>query len=295
MTEPVEKASSQAAAGQLLRQAREAAGIHIAALAVALKVPPKRLEALEAGRFDELPDQTFARALAASMCRHLKIDPAPVLERLPSARNQELAGSESHIGTRFSRTPGSGAAVASSVPRGVWLAAAALVLAGLGLVFWPQIQVYLPASRSAEAVAPPSAPNLTTFPAEDRGGQAVEPASAPASMAEAPSATLPALAPAVAPIPEAAPATPVAPTAADPAGGLLGITAKGSTWVEVKDAKGVSMIRRQLEAGERVNLDGKLPLSVTIGRADAAEVKVRGEAFGLAPHSRDNVARFKVQ
>ena len=35
MTEPVEKASSQAAAGQLLRQAREAAGIHIAALAVA--------------------------------------------------------------------------------------------------------------------------------------------------------------------------------------------------------------------------------------------------------------------
>ncbi|WP_457306933.1 helix-turn-helix domain-containing protein, partial [Polaromonas sp. P5_E6] len=37
-------------AGTLLREAREAAGIHIAALAVSLKVPVKKLEALELDR-----------------------------------------------------------------------------------------------------------------------------------------------------------------------------------------------------------------------------------------------------
>lgn len=35
-------------AGALLRQARESTGLHIAALAVAMKVPVKKLEALEA-------------------------------------------------------------------------------------------------------------------------------------------------------------------------------------------------------------------------------------------------------
>ena len=37
-------------AGGLLRQAREAAGVHIGALSVALKVPVRKLEALESDR-----------------------------------------------------------------------------------------------------------------------------------------------------------------------------------------------------------------------------------------------------
>ena len=34
-------------AGSILRSAREAAGLHVAALAVAIKIPVKKLEALE--------------------------------------------------------------------------------------------------------------------------------------------------------------------------------------------------------------------------------------------------------
>ena len=55
-------------AGQLLRQARINAGLHVAALAVTLKVPVKRLEALEEGNMALLPDILFARALASSVC-----------------------------------------------------------------------------------------------------------------------------------------------------------------------------------------------------------------------------------
>ena len=43
-------------AGSLLREARAAAGLHIAALAVSLKVPVRKLEALEADRLYLLPD-----------------------------------------------------------------------------------------------------------------------------------------------------------------------------------------------------------------------------------------------
>jgi cytoskeleton protein RodZ len=85
----------------LLRQSREAAGLHIAALAAALKVPVKKLEALEAGRYEELPDMTFARALASSACRQLKIDPAPVLEQIPVGHRPQLGDSAQTINTPF--------------------------------------------------------------------------------------------------------------------------------------------------------------------------------------------------
>ena len=75
--------SSSLTAGALLRQARQAKGLHIAALAVSLKVPQRKLEALEADRYGELPDATFVRALAQTVCRALKVDRAPILALLP--------------------------------------------------------------------------------------------------------------------------------------------------------------------------------------------------------------------
>ena len=91
-------------AGTMLRQAREASGLHVSTLAVALKVPSRKLEALEADRYDELSDAVFVRALAASVCRNLKIDPAPVLLRLPASRGPQLAPSEGGINEPF-RSP----------------------------------------------------------------------------------------------------------------------------------------------------------------------------------------------
>ena len=54
-------------AGILLRQVREAAGVDAELLANALKVPLHRIQALEAGKLQELPDIIFARGLASSI------------------------------------------------------------------------------------------------------------------------------------------------------------------------------------------------------------------------------------
>ena len=55
------------------------------------------------------------------------------------------------------------------------------------------------------------------------------------------------------------------------------------------------VLRRTLAAGEEVGATGVLPLSAVVGRADATQVQVRGQAFDLTTVSKDNVARFEVK
>ena len=88
-------------AGGMMRMAREAAGLHVAALAVAMKIPVKKLEALESDRLDLLHDAVFVRALAASVCRALKMDPAPVLAKLPLTIAPRLSAVERGINAPF--------------------------------------------------------------------------------------------------------------------------------------------------------------------------------------------------
>ena len=79
-------------AGALLRAAREEQGLHIAALAAAIKVTPRKLDALENDRCDELPDATFTRALAQTVCRALKIDAGPGARTAAAGRRRSGAG-----------------------------------------------------------------------------------------------------------------------------------------------------------------------------------------------------------
>ena len=133
-----ESGAPAASAGAMLRQARQAQGMHIAALAAAIKVTPRKLELLETDQFDQLPDATFTRALAQTVCRALKIDPAPVLALLPLARGQRLEDVGTGLNAPFRDRPGRMAPkewglLGSPV---AWLAAL-IVLAALAVYFLP--------------------------------------------------------------------------------------------------------------------------------------------------------------
>ncbi|HSC62779.1 MAG TPA: helix-turn-helix domain-containing protein, partial [Caldimonas sp.] len=93
-------------AGRLLREARERQGLHIAALAASIKVTQKKLELLESDRFDALPDATFARALALTVCRALKIDSDAVLRLLPPAGGYRLEQVGEGLNAPFRERPG---------------------------------------------------------------------------------------------------------------------------------------------------------------------------------------------
>lgn len=266
-------------AGQLLRQAREATGLHVAALAVSLKVPVATLDALEAGRIDLLLDLTFARALAASVCRNLKIDPAPVLEHLPPTGASRLGAEAPAINTPF-RPPGSGPRLSfrSQMSNPVVLAVAALLIAALAVVFWPKApQEAVVLATGTEASDTP----MAATPAPD--------ASMPVAETAAPAPVVAAPAPPVQ-VPLPASSAPVATSVAP-----LVLTAKAESWVKVTDAKGVVALGRTLNPGEVVEVAGVLPMAVVVGRTDAVQLQVRGQPFDMAPFAKDRVARFEVK
>lgn len=298
-------------AGTLLRQAREAAGLHIAALAVALKVPVKKLEALESDRLDLLPDAVFVRALASSVCRTLKIDAGQVLALLPQTGKPRLDYQRTSINTPFrSPSDGPGPSLWAQVSRPAVLAGLLLLLGALVLILLPAVQQQnltaqsnaepLPAAAPSTALPPPGVPLIGVSPVQENPQAAgSESPASPVAAADAVTAA-PAMASGLPPAatvgPAAVPALPSASATAQAAvAGIIVFTAKGESWVEVTDAKGVVVLRRTLAAGEAVSASGALPLAAVVGRVDATQVQVRGRRFDLGAVSKDNVARFEVK
>jgi cytoskeleton protein RodZ len=122
-----------ASPGALIKAGRELAGVHMAVLSVNLKVSIKQLEALEADQFELLSGPVFARALAAKVCRFVKIDPDPVLALMPAATNglkplQILGSDASHS---YQSSPSASNTHSMGMSLKLWLLALLLILACL--------------------------------------------------------------------------------------------------------------------------------------------------------------------
>ena len=312
-----ETAPSAASAGSLIRQAREAAGLDIATLAVLLKVPVKKLEALEADRFDLLPDAVFARALASSVCRNLKIDTATVLRKLPQVGNSDLAHQSRGINTPFRGSDDRiGPSFWVQVSRPAVLAGLALLLSAVVLVFLPTLKTGMDTKNVDEMPrtvnAQPAISSVIGVVSETVSAAISEPqpsglsglSSSVAVISSAPASGLASAAAPSVPPPASASAAlqnlsvPASPASAVPSVASTGIvvfTAKGASWIQVSDAKGVVVLRRTLVPGEIVGASGALPLTAIVGKADATQVHIRGSAFDLSGVAKDNVARFEVK
>lgn len=291
-----------------LRQAREAAGLHIAALASALKVPVYKLEALEEGRYERLPDMIFARALASSACRHLRVDPGPVLDEIPSPDAPTLGEIPRAISAPFRTSAvdlgGSAATGSGGMKTAAWVAGL-LVVAAVVVALLPEGMpwsgwfgqtaqdegVTEPVSSAGDASvvepvfqapAPPVPDEEPAAEAADGGGAAVSPAAVPAPQAAGAPAAV-----------EAAPGASAAPV---PAGdGLLVLTARGDSWVEVTNGSRAVVVQRMMRAGDTLDFSSAPPYTVVLGRADQVDVTVRGKAFDVLPLARNSVARFEVK
>lgn len=126
-------------AGALLKAAREREGLHLAVLAATIKVSPAKLEALEQDRYAELPNATFARALAQSVCRSLKIDPRPVLALLPQTDAPPLEGAMGSLNTPFQErsSRGDGLAGLTWATKPLFWAGGVLLVAAVAVALIP--------------------------------------------------------------------------------------------------------------------------------------------------------------
>jgi cytoskeleton protein RodZ len=250
--------------------------MHIAVLAASIKVAQRKLEALEADRYEELPDITFARALAQAVCRALKIDAEPVLSRLPqggAGQAQGLVHVSGGLNAPFRDRPGREEPNDHALfRRPVFWATALVLLAAAVLALAPDNL----RQRLDTAPAEPAVADVTTTPAPLPQAPASEAAPAAAPPAQATS--------------EAA-----APQAAAPAPAAV-LRATEPSWVEVRDAVGRVLLSRTLQPEESVDFGGALPLQLTIGNARATELRFRGQPVDLAPATgRDNVARLELK
>lgn len=310
-------ATPSTTAGTLLRQAREAAGIDLPSLALALKVSVKKLEALESDRYEQLPDAVFVRALASSICRALKIEPAPALALLPQSRAPRLDYDEAGLNTPF-HTPGDVAKTPflDRLSRPMVLAALTVLLGTLVLIFFPSTEqrAEIGAIVASTPAAPTQAPAVAPVPQQPAQAAAAEAAPvAPAPVAAKPAPVKPApvvVAPVATPRETPPPAKPAAASteaaATDAAEapaprkklsstGIVVFKTREASWIEVTDGNGAIQLSRMIEPGDPVGASGPLPLNVTIGRADVTEVTVRGKPFPLDEISRGGVARFEVK
>ena len=273
----------------MLREARESMHVDIAVLAAMLKVPEHKLLALEADRFEALPDLTFARALAASVCRTLQIDPAPVLAKFPQPAHGgvQRAPSAAPINAPYrTARESSMAARTGSVlqARYIWLVLA-ILLGAVVLALLPNLErLRLPSSDAPAPVAsaPASAPVVVaSAPASDAAVGALADASAAVPAAPAVGASAAASAP--------------APAASVPAGTpVLRMVASKDSWVQVREAGGKTLISRTIKAGETVDLDGQAPYKVVVGNIEGLTLQVRGQAFDFSTVTKTTTARFEL-
>lgn len=286
--EPISEghARQEATAGAWLRNARQQRGLHIAALAVMLKVPQAKLEALEADRYDELPDATFARALATAMCRALKVDPAPVLAMLPRTRDREFdvrPGLNQPFRERGAG-PIDGGVVALAARPVVW--GPVLLLIAAAAVYWiPAGWLERPAAQPSTGVVTAASAPVEFVPAP----AASEPVVTPEPVASAPLQVRD-----VAPPPPAVASAPVAQPVAG-AGNALRVSATAETWVEVVDAQGQTLLSRVLRSGEQQEFNGVPPYRLRVGNVGGTRIEWRGAAVDLAALAKDNVARLELK
>jgi len=285
-------------AGGLLRSAREKHGLHIAALAAAMKVAPRKLDALENDRWSELPDATFIRALALTVCRTLKVDARPVLDLLPPAETMALQSIGTHLNAPFrdaaDRSEGSVAGLA--IRPMVW-AAGVLMVAALAVYFVPEawfqtappVVAVMPApaapasgaAMDAPAVPPPAVTVAVAVTAPAEAASSMATLSAPVLLASSGETVFS--------------APPPSSTQAVAAGGAVQLRTREASWVDVRDGRGQVLLSRIVQPGESIGLDGAAPIRLTIGNAAATELAFRGQPVNLIPGTRDNVARVELQ
>lgn len=308
-------------AGEALRVAREAQGLTLEGLAATIKVAPAKLKALEQGAYERLPDANFTRALAMTVCRALKLDPATVLASLPAARPIPLATGKPPLNQPFKESRGGSPLFdrhlnLSSFLAPKWLAPATLLLGAI-LVYALPDSIVMPewvtrlvqvSPRSsppvvADAASAPELAAPSSVPEPELGLVAEVP---PSSVVPAAStaASMPGVVPLVLdsaePGSSAAMAPPSATLVVDPRLAVapqqaLALSATDTSWVEVRDASGGKILSRQVEAGESLSLAGTPPLHVRIGNASGVQLNFKGQQVDLAPYTRNNVTRVELK
>ena len=288
--------------GAMLRERRVELGLSQSEVANVVKLPARRIEAMEMERWDELPDGPYLRGFLKNIARALKLDEATLIARvdesLMRARNPDsiLVAPGSTHATLPRR---SGPAEGRYSGRGLVFGALAFALIAV-LIAWSGTDSFdravatgksLMAARNGRgASAPPTSPAATPLvPVESQ---------TKSESIQLPGRALPQDAVAAGNVAVNAPGD------ASRAGTTVPSAANGSSamqlhfseesWVEVRDRDGKILLSSLNAAGTDQSINGDPPFTLIVGNAKGVSVSYRGRPVDLTPYTRDQVARFTL-
>jgi cytoskeleton protein RodZ len=67
------------------------------------------------------------------------------------------------------------------------------------------------------------------------------------------------------------------------------------SWIEIRDATQKVVFSGEYPAGTRQNIEGKPPYQIWIGKASAVRLFMGERSIDLKPHTREDVARLKLE
>ena len=285
--------------GASLREARQRRGWTIEFCAQQLRIRPPVLEAMEAGRFEKLPNGAYALGFVRSYADYLGLDRDEIARRVKAEAAALNLPTELIFPTPIAE---------SRLPSGVVLAASALLAtAAYGFWYYQTASDRVPIPRVAavnERLVSPA--DQRPAPNSPSQAEAATVAAAPVPAAPEPAApVVTAPAPQVAAVaPAAAPAAPAAPAdaaIAAPAarqygesdGARIVIKSTGDSWVQVRDRAGTVVFSRILRPGDSYAVPNQPGQVLATGSAGVLDIMVDGRkvpAIGRPGFTRKDVA-----
>lgn len=283
--------------GAMLRARREELGLTQADVASVVKLPPRRIDALECERWQELPDGTYLRGFLRNIARALDLDPATLLQRVDASvpgrdpeRQLVAPGATTHVPLPRRSGPADDRRGGRAFVFGAF--AFALIAAAIAWSGTDSFDRAMTAGRALiDARSGRAAPGPTEAPPTATASTVVESLAAPvgptAAGPVAPATAATEATPVATPVVAAAPAVA---TAAEP----LAVHVTADSWLEVRSGDGKVQIRRNVTAGTDQTFDGPAPFTVVVGNTTGVALRFRGQPVDLGPYTKGQVARFTL-
>ena len=298
--EPSAAAERAGAAGALLFKERRRQGLSLGDISRQLKLSVRQVEALERDDYSGYKSPVFIHGFIRNYAKLLGLDPEPLIRATDSMlhppasaavtpREQERLQPLRSQDSRFRFWPAAVGVLLIAVAISVYFGSRRAPDAGRA--------ASTVAGRDKSAQSSKAAAKAKSIPdakvrseskpeIESTAKPAAKPETKPEVKAEAKSASVERR-------------SPIATGAARPdeAAGRLTVRMifEQDSWVEIKDRTGNIIIGQLNAAGSRRSVSGEPPLSVVIGNAAGVRLFQGDKSVDLAPHTRVDVARLKLE
>lgn len=281
--------------GQQLRSAREVAAMTVDDIAQATKFSPRQVESLESDDYAALPGMTIIRGFVRSYAKLLRLDADVLLKALDVNAPPLQADVRPPDNMGVAEVPGERSKIGPLLSLAIVLIVAAALLAAWQ--FWgpkagapssTQVTSSVPSATSAGASNPDSvtgspdhaAGTNPAFSVAAPGGVAL-PQPSGGGVADAGATRMGGAGNAAPPL--------------TPDGAVLHFQFEDRSWVEVVDATKRVLHSGENTAGSQLQLSGQAPFEVVVGNAARVKLQYGERTVDLAPHTRAEVARLRLE